>query len=148
MSALMDNRVRQLSLRAPTLASEREVAIAIDGQEIGPVLVELSMLLCRISESVTFSAASGPSVEIRMMGDAKVSHGTCFDDSGRRVRFDLGKNQLEYLNATLLRMYRDSMSDVDHIHLDAVRDGTMVELTVYFDVIRPPPEWIRGRTWQ
>jgi hypothetical protein len=58
--------------------------------------------------------------------------------SADRMMFSLSRNQAEYLEATLLRAYRDEMAEVNHIHLEGELDGSSYDLTLLFDVSRPP----------
>jgi hypothetical protein len=36
----------------------------------------------------------------------------------KRIRFELSRTQAGYLQATLLRAYRDDMAEVNHIHIE------------------------------
>jgi hypothetical protein len=50
----------------------------------------------------------------------------------------IGRNQAGYLQAVLLRAYRDQMAEVNHVHIEGQRSGTPFDLTVMFEVAREP----------
>jgi hypothetical protein len=54
------------------------------------------------------------------------------------MRFELGRNQVEYLRAVLLRALRDGAAEANHIHIEGELAGQQYDLTVMFQVSQPP----------
>jgi hypothetical protein len=52
--------------------------------------------------------------------------------------FLLGKNQVGYLQNTLLHAYRDDAAEVNHVHVQGERAGQTLDLTVMFDIFATP----------
>jgi hypothetical protein len=54
------------------------------------------------------------------------------------MAFELSRTQATYMQATLLRTYRDEMAAVDHVHIEGFMRESPFDLTLFFALSRPP----------
>lgn len=86
--------------------------------------------------AVTIQAADGARIELALNEAHKWGEAKRVSD--RHVRYAFGRNQIEYLHATLLRAYRDEKAPVNHVHIEAHSEGAGFDLTVLFKVYASP----------
>jgi hypothetical protein len=123
---------RFVSLSGEALLNEAEVVLELDGDSINTVALELTLLLEGLANSLRLSPRTGPGVLISAFsGDlvAKAEVGRAADGT---LTFRMGRNQVEYLRAVLLRAYRDQMAEVSHVHIEGELGRTAFDLTVMF----------------
>lgn len=129
---------RFLALATDALLGATEVVIELNQPAVAAVALELTLLLLGLAESLRLAPKSGPTIFLRLLGDKRASKAGAALGSDGSVRFALGRNQAEYLQAVLLRAYRDQMAEVNHVHIEGERDGHSFDLTVMFESFRAP----------
>jgi hypothetical protein len=77
-------------------------------------------------------------MDLTMVPGDKIANAAVHFASDGAVNVALGKNQAEYLQATLLRAYCDEVAEVNHWHIEGDRDGTSFDLTIMFHAFREP----------
>lgn len=129
---------RFLSLPGECLASATEAVIEVPLPLVAGMALELTLLLEGLSESLRLRPSAGPMLVLTMLDKDNVSKAIATKDDAGAIRFALGRNQVGYLQAVLLRAFRDQMAEVNHVHVEAVLEGSLFDLTVMFDVSREP----------
>lgn len=133
---------RILSLPGESLASATQIAFEVPQSKVANATLELALLLEGYIDSLRIRCSRGPSILLTMIDDDRVSKARISRNSDESLHFVLGRNQAEYLHAFLLRAYRDQYAAVDHLHIEGHFEGhsnaDSFDLTVMFDVFRPP----------
>jgi hypothetical protein len=127
-----------MPLACESVLSPNEIVIEIKQEAVPRVAIEVALLTSELAESVRLQPSSGSSVslEVREADRASKAIVTCAADAS--VVFAIGRNQVEYLQAVLLRCYRDQMAEVNHVHIEGDRSGAPFDLTIMFDTYREP----------
>jgi hypothetical protein len=73
-----------------------------------------------------------------LINSDRVSKASVVRELGGSVCFAIGRNQAKYLQAVLLRAYRDQIAEVNHVHIDGESDGKPFDLTVIFELSLEP----------
>jgi hypothetical protein len=129
---------RYISLPGECLPSPAEVVVEVPLSMVGSVALELTLLLEALTESLRIRSSAGPTVVLTLLDIRGVSKAIARKDGASAICFALGRNQVEYLRAVLLRAYRDQISAVNHVHIEGELGGALFDLTVMFDVYREP----------
>jgi len=124
---------RSIGLEAEPIVGPGEVVIELSHGNVPIAALEIRLLLEAMTTSLRFSAGAGCSV-LLTVSDARVANKALVTshDSGV-VAFHVGINQAEYLEATLLRAYRDEAAEVNHLHVEGLLDSNAMDLTVLFE---------------
>jgi hypothetical protein len=127
--------------RSQTIAQEfvigtREVVIELSQLEVGRLALEITLVLNGMAEGVILQSPSGQKVELSVGSTENVAKVERIAPS--RLNFVLDQNQGEYLQAVLLRSYRDQMAEVNHIHIEGIEGPAVIDLTVLFQAYAPP----------
>jgi hypothetical protein len=115
-----------------------EVVLEIPHAVVATLTLELSLLLAGLAESLQFRAKTGASVVIKLVGGKTVSKASVKRESADVVRFDLGRNQVEFLHVTFLLAHRDGAAEVNHVHVEGVLGDELFDLTVMFERFKEP----------
>jgi len=139
---------RFLSLQSEGLLGSAELVIEILQTEVARVALELTLLRLGHCDSVRIQAGGGTSVVLTMLAEDRVSKASVARGTDGSLSFALGINQVGYLQAVLLRAYRDEMAEVNHVHVEGVQAGQDFDLTLMFSVYQPPmsPEEVERLT--
>jgi hypothetical protein len=129
---------RFLSLPGESLLGPTEVVIELQQCAVASVALELALLLAGLVESLRLRPSAGPTILLTLIDNDRIAKAVVAHCPDRTVSFALGRNQAEFLQAVLLRAYRDQMAEINHVHIEGERDGTAFDLTVLFDVYRAP----------
>ena len=129
---------RFLSLQSEGLLGSAELVIEILQTEVARVALELTLLRLGHCDGLRIQAGRGPSVLLTMLAEDRVSKASVARGADGSLSFALGINQVGYLQAVLLRAYRDEMAEVNHVHVEGVHAGQDFDLTLMFSVYRPP----------
>lgn len=127
---------RSLPIAQNFVFGDAEAVVELAQPEIGVLLIEATLLLCAMSSTLRLRSPAGQRIDLSI-GSADV-RATVEHVSGLNIAFILPRNQIEYLQAVLLRAYRDEMAEVSHIHLEGLREGVPFDLTFLFEAYRPP----------
>lgn len=128
--------IRLIRTANPILIERRECLIEFAHEEVGPCALELALLLGGMTRALRLRARDGMELEVSLESPGVRAKVRAL--STEHVRFDLARNQAEYLEAVLLRAYRDGMAEVSHIHLEGDGDDGAMDLTVLFRTHAPP----------
>jgi len=129
---------RFLSLPGESLMGAGEVVIELKQGVIGSFALELALLLSGLVQSLRIQPTKGPQLLVTLTDSDRISKATVTREAPDSVRFNIGRNQAAYLQATLLRAYRDEMAEVNHVHIEGQCNGTPFDLTVMFELAREP----------
>ena len=127
---------RSLAVTQEFMFGDGEVVVELTKQQVEHLALEVTLLLCAMTSSLTLRSPSGQRVELTS-GSNDV-RATVYKLAATHVRFELGRNQAEWLQAVVLRAYRDQMAEVGHIHLEGQAEGKAIDLTLLFQIYKPP----------
>ncbi|QED26421.1 hypothetical protein FRD01_03990 [Microvenator marinus] len=126
----MDNRI--IKLKEQGLSGDGEFVLRIGPDEMQEVALRLMMLLWEITSTVVFSDGGRVIIKVLKVDD-DVSNAQVESSHGSLVFF-LGKNQVEYLLATLLRAIANGgVASASHIHIEGLKGGAPYDLTILFE---------------
>ncbi len=117
---------------------QREAVLEITQERFGSWALEIALLLQGLSESLTVRSPGGGTLRLVLLSDRSVKRSVVSRHEANELRFELARTQAEYLQAVLLRAYRDGMADVDHVHIEGSCAGAAYDLTFFFGASRPP----------
>ena len=117
------------------LTSPSEVVVELDQDDVAILALELTLLLRRMSDLVSIVSGSNR-LTLTLLDQAPPAKFS--RDAIGRIQCSLSRDSAEYLEATLLRAFRDGMADVNHVHVEGKLDGESFDLTLLFAVSRPP----------
>lgn len=131
---------RSFRIRSEPLFSQEEIVIEVEQAEVGALALEVTLLLMTLAESVSIICPGDHVVVLSLQDESeevakrtKVARVT-----EKRMKLELSRTQAGYLQATLLRAYRDEMAEVNHIHIEGFLRDAPFDLTVFFRTSRPP----------
>jgi hypothetical protein len=113
-----------------------EVVIELSLDDVTTLAVELTLLLSGYASGTELRSPSKRRVVLSMA--SSVLHANAFKNGTDEVRFILARNEVEALQAVLLRAYRDGMAEVNHVHIEGREGNKPIDLTLMFQVYRPP----------
>jgi hypothetical protein len=116
---------------------QREAVVEILQECFGVWALEISLLLTGFVESLTVRSSIGGTLLLSLLSDKSVKRGIVSHGGTNKLGVVLSRNQAEYLQAVLLRAYRDRMADVDHVHIEGSLAGAAYDLTFFFGASRP-----------
>jgi hypothetical protein len=117
---------------------QRETVVEIMQERFGVWTLEISLLLHGLVESITVRSPNGGALLLSLLEDKRPKRSAVSRIGTNKLRIELSRTQAEYLQAVLLRAYRDGMADVEHVHIEGELAGTTHDLTVFFGASRPP----------
>jgi hypothetical protein len=126
------NQRRFLRLAEPPRLERGEVVVTVPHETVGLLALELTLLVFEEASSLRLAGPSQFSVVLTVVPGTRVSKATAQKEPNG-LRFELGRNQAEYLLATLLRAHRDGAAEVDHIHIESMLGSEYYDLTVFFE---------------
>lgn len=129
---------RFLALDCESVQGSREAVIELPQAALANVALELTLLIAGLAEALRLQPSKGPAISVTLLADDCVTKAVVTSASDGALAFALGRNQAEYLQAVLLRAYRDQMAEVNHVHIEGEQQGTAFDLTVMFAVSREP----------
>lgn len=131
---------RLLSMDTEMLVGESEVVVEVSQAKVGAWTLEVTLLLEGLVESITLRSSGGAGLVLEMLPEVAsgARRAVVSRLSAERLRFELPRTQAEYLQAVLLRAYRDDMAEVSHTHIEGELGDTPYALTVLFGAARPP----------
>lgn len=128
---------RAVRLPSELLHSDGEVVLELSQGMLGPVILELDLLLHAYVSEVQLRRSRGPSVRLRCSVDERHVPRVHRVPEGD-FAFDLARTDVEYMHGFLLRAYRDGMGEVSHIHVEARGEPGSFDLTVMLELYKPP----------
>jgi hypothetical protein len=128
------------SVRTSTTAviGRGELVLEILHNEFGTWALELTLLLQGLTQSVEICFGGKGRMGISLDADSHADRFVAIKMGNHDFAFVLPRTQAEYLLATLLRAYRDEMAEVNHVHVEGSAGGEPFDLTIMFDIYRPP----------
>ena len=111
---------RFFRISSEPLFSQEEIVIEVEQAEVGALALELTLLLMKLSECVSISLAGGHAVLLSLQAESEevAKRTKVAKVNEKRIKFELSRTQAGYLQATLLRAYRDEMAEVNHIQIE------------------------------
>lgn len=129
---------RFVLLASEPLLESGEVVVELPQATVPTLALELSLLLGGLTDAVRLSGSSGAGVLLTIGGGDRVDKAQVSREGTEMVCFELGTNQAEYLQAVLLRAYRDGMFDANHVHIEGAIGDEPFDLTLLFELFRDP----------
>lgn len=129
---------RFMSVTSEALLSAAEIVIELSPSAVASLALEFALLLEGMAFSLRIRPSKGPTLLLSLTNDDKVSKGAVTRESDGSVHFALGRNQAEYLQAVLLRAFRDQIAEVNHVHIEGRINAMPFDLTVMFENFREP----------
>lgn len=129
---------RFLAIEGESSLGTAEVVIELQQSLVASMALELTLLLANLSTSLRLQPSAGPAIHLKHVAGDQISKATVAATANGAVIFALGTNQLGYLQAVLLRAYRDQVAEVNHVHIEGDREGAPFDLTIMFGVARSP----------
>lgn len=134
----MVTKRRVLQLSSDSVAGANELVVEIQQAEVGPLALEVGLLVSRLVESLHLRSRAGPSLTLSLINDDRLPKAIVTHQPDGARSFAVGINQTEYLQAVLLRAFRDGAAEVNHIHIEGQRDGEPFDLTLMFELYKEP----------
>jgi hypothetical protein len=131
-----DAMKRSIPVAQEFLFDRAEAVVELAQQEVGTFALELTLLVTAMTDSVSLRSPGGKRIEL-IIGKSE-KWGKVAKVSRTQLRFELSHNEAEYLQAVLLRAYRDEMAEVNHIHIEARFDDESFDFTLLFQAYKPP----------
>ncbi len=128
---------RTLLIQQDFLLGAAEVVVELADMNVVSLSMELNLLLHSMTDSITLTCPQKTKITLKLGAPKKW---TIVEGHTRSsVSFLLSRNEAEYIQAVLLRAYRDKMAEVDHIHIEGrtIQDDAF-DLTLMFQTYRPP----------
>ncbi len=115
-----------------------EVVVEVRAAAVSTLALEFCLLLEGLADSLRLGTASGTAVLLRLTDGEQLGKATVERSAANVVSFQFGRNQAEYVQAALLRAYRDGVAEVSHIHVEGSLGDTPFDLTLLFECHREP----------
>ena len=119
------------------LTGPNEVVLSITHDALTQWALEVVLLQRGLNDKLRVWSSEGSHLILAAATTAEVRARWSTGARGS-LRVSLPANQIGYLEAVLLRAWRDSIAETNHIHLEGEREGRGFDLTVMFDMARPP----------
>ena len=129
---------RAVKTSAIAVIHRGELVLNVSHNEFGKWALEFTLLLEGLVKITDIRTGGKNRVRISLNDDLQADRLLAIKSRNGDFEFVLPRNQAEYLQATLLRAYRDEMAEVNHVHAEGYMDGKPFDLTMMFDVYRPP----------
>jgi hypothetical protein len=135
---MMHNRC--LLQRPSMVLTGSELVIEISQDCVYEWALEVTLLVERLTDGLTVIAKSGYEMSLSLLPDAPTlaNRLVALPTGNKAIKFDIPRTQAEYLQAVLLRRYRDEVAEVNHIHLDGTMAANPFDLTFMFENARAP----------
>ena len=128
---------RLLNTDSTVVMGPGELVLEVSQNEFGKWALEFTLLLEGLTK-ITDMRIGKNRICISLSNDLHADRLLAKKSGNGDFEFILPRNQAEYLQAKLLRAYRDEMAEVNHVHAEGFLDGKPFDLTMMFDVYRPP----------
>lgn len=125
---------RSVSLPSQTSSGGAEFVLALEHAAVGSFALELTLLLTGLVETLRIRPVRGPKLQLTLIDAERVSKANVALDPMGATCFAIGRNQAQYLQAVLLRAYRDQIAEVNHIHIEGQNGGRLFDLTAMFEL--------------
>jgi hypothetical protein len=114
-----------------------EVVVSLAEADVTPLCLEFALLL--LGETAALQLQSGEErLDLEIAKKSQQPQASFARGKARGLRCTLDRDGLEYLQATLLRAWRDGAAEVDHLHLEGALAGSGHDLTVRFAKAQAP----------
>jgi hypothetical protein len=127
---------RSFSIAQEFVIGAAEVVVELHQQDVRGLALEVTLLVSGMIPALTLRSAGGQRLVLTLSPQEKFSRVQRLAPA--HLNFELGTTQGEYLQAVLLRAYRDEMAEVNHIHLEGNEGDRAMDLTLLFHVYRMP----------
>lgn len=128
---------RTLLIQQDFLLGAAEAVVELADMDVVRLSMELSLLLHSMTSSITLACPQKKTINLKLGAPEKWTIVEGLTQSS--VSFLLSRNEAEYIQAVLLRAYRDKVAEVDHIHIEGrtIQDDGF-DLTIMFQTYMPP----------
>ena len=114
--------MRHIGMKVDPIVGQNELVLETEQEQIGPLALELTLLVNDLSERLLLLAPSGYRIALSIQKNEErgqfAARTKVTQPDPRRMAFELSRTQAGYMQATLLRTYRDGMAAADHIHIE------------------------------
>ncbi|MDD9950630.1 MAG: hypothetical protein OXT67_03600 [Zetaproteobacteria bacterium] len=129
---------RSIKNTGEILVKQNELVFFVNSHQLETWICEIGLLIEGLVEQVTCFTVKSKFMLQKGHKDACKSNCVVKKNDSGEYKFILPQNQLEYFQSVLLRFYRDSAAEANHIHLYGKQDDCPYNLTVAFDQVKPP----------
>jgi hypothetical protein len=126
-------RAQSLKLRSEIVVDPAEVIVELALEDFGLAALEMTLLGRGLLSETTISDGQGRRLTFSIL-ENESKRGIFHGLKSGNIHLSLPRVTVEYLQAVLLRAYRDGMAEVDHVHIET----TSADLTLLFAVSAPP----------
>ncbi len=124
---------RSIKIECSTINADSEFIIELRQSDISTLILELSMIMMGLLDKLMIIFNNGDSVEISLGEKLSQTDKATVSQKQGRVFFVLSANHLEYLCTFLLRVYRDEIAEVNHLHIEGKKGDEPYDLTLLFN---------------
>jgi hypothetical protein len=128
---------RQLKC-AQVRIGNNEIVLVLGKNDTRELALEVALLLFGLTDGLLVNATGDQAMFIARHPDPAEVRGRVDHSDAARVDVLLARNQLEFIQAALLRAYRDGVAEVDHIHAEVTRQTGVYDVTLVFEHHRGP----------
>ena len=125
---------RFTNIKVDHIWQDNELVIELSPNQYGALSLELTLLVESLTSVLLLELSDDSTIALSIhdeLGDyehrakvTKLKH--------NKTAFEMSPSQTEYLQATLLRNYRDGISAVGHVHIEGLFQQRDFDLTVMF----------------
>jgi hypothetical protein len=126
------------------VAAPTEVVVSLAEADVTPLCLELGLLLLGETTALQLNAGEDR-LDLEIAKKAQHPQASFARGKARGLRCTLDRDGVEYLQATLLRAWRDGAAEVDHIHIEGALAGSDHDLTVRFAKAQAPMSAAQAR---
>lgn len=129
---------RTVRVEASAILGEKEMVVGVRQGEVARWAMEIILLLEGLVETTTFRFGDGVCLTLAISTDHNAARALFAQAGEGHLRCVVARCQAAYVHATLLRAYRDQAAEVDHVHMEGRLGDAPFDITLMFDVHRPP----------
>ena len=132
---------RTLTFETEVLLGPEEVVMEMDDARFSAWALEVTLLLSGLNDSLVVRSAEATTLVLSLLEERQgrvASRAVVTRVGSTRLTCAIPRAQAIYLQAALLRAYRDKLADVSQIHLEGDLGEAPFDLTFFFKASRAP----------
>lgn len=120
------------------ISGENEFVIELGLGNVVLLVLELSMLMMGLIKQLNIVFNSGDGLCFLLDENLKAEDKAVVSQRDKCISIALSRNQLEYIYTSLLRVYKEQIALVNHIHIECSKDSEAYDLTLMFENVSEP----------
>jgi len=129
---------RSVKCDCSTISAENEFVVELRQSDVILFVLELSMLMMGLIKQLNVLFDSGNSLHFSLDENLVAGDRAAVKQKDKRLSITLSANQLEYICASLFRVYRDQIAEVNHLHIEGIKNSEGYDLTLMFESVSEP----------